>query len=104
MSQPSDDRDEAFFKRADTFIALANDHINTAQTRPALANDSLQYASARFSTWLAAASFANSQEFREDKENIIAFFTKQYKSMLEEHFDDYAENYDRHMGVSEETQ
>ncbi|HEC45301.1 MAG: hypothetical protein B6D54_01230 [Epsilonproteobacteria bacterium 4484_65] len=99
MSQQQD-RDENFYKRADALIALANDHINTAQTRPALANDSLLYASARFSTWIAAASFKNGEEFRNDKEDIIEFFTNQYKEMIEEHFKDYAENYDTYIGVS----
>jgi hypothetical protein len=33
-----------------------------------------------------------------DRENAIAFFSNKFKEMLEEHFDDYAENYDRYMG------
>ena len=102
MSQQDQDRDEKFYQRADAQINLANEQINTEETRPALANDSLLYASARFSTWIAAASFTNGEDFKNDKENIITFFTNHYKEMLEEHFSDYAENYDRYMGVSEE--
>jgi predicted metal-dependent hydrolase len=102
MSQQYQDRDENFYKRADALINLANEHINNEETRPALANDSLLYASARFSTWIAAASFKSGEEFTEDKENIIEFFTQQYKEMIEEHFKDYAENYDTYMGVSKE--
>jgi len=32
-----------------------------------------------------------------DKANAIEYFTNAYKSMLEEHFDDYAENYELYM-------
>ncbi len=97
MSNP-EEIDEKFYERADAHIALANQYINDEQTRPVLANNSLMYASARFSAWITAASFANAEEMIADRENAIAFFSNKFKEMLEEHFDDYAENYDRYMG------
>ncbi len=99
MSNPVQERDETFYKRADEHIALANNHINTQQTKPVDANDSLLYATARFNAWIVAASFTNAEDMKNDKENAIAYFTDAYKKMLEEHFDDYTENYNTYMGV-----
>ncbi len=101
MSQPQE-RDVEFYQRADAHIALSNEQINTKQTKPVDANDSLLYASARFNAWIVAASFNNSKDFKIDKTNAITHFTDAYKTMLEEHFDDYAENYDKYMGVTED--
>ena len=98
MSTPVQERDETFYKRADAHIALANDHINTQQAKPVDANDALLYAASRFNAWIVAASFTDAETFKNDRENAIAYFTDAYKKMLEEHFDDYATNYDAYMG------
>ena len=90
--------DENFYKRADEYIALANKHINETQAKPALVNNSLMYGSARFSAWIVAASFTNAEDMIADKANAIEFFTTKFKEMLEEHFDDYASNYDEYTG------
>jgi len=102
MSQPTQERDETFYQRADAHIALANEQINNHQTKPVDANDALLYAASRFNAWIIAASFSNAQDLKNDRENAIAYFTNAYKEMLEENFDDYAENYDVYMGVSDE--
>jgi hypothetical protein len=99
MSHTTPERDETFYKRADEHIALANSHINTQQTKPVDANDSLLYATARFNAWIVAASFTNPEEMKADKANAIAYFTDAYKTMLEEHFDDYVTNYHTYMGT-----
>jgi predicted metal-dependent hydrolase len=39
---------------------------------------------------------------KNDKANAIDYFTNAYKTMLEEHFDNYVENYDVYMGVSDQ--
>ena len=90
--------DEKFYERADAYIALANTHINNEKARPALVNNSLLYASARFSAWITAASFTNAEDMIADRKNAIAFFTNKFQEMLEEHFDDYAKNYNTYMG------
>jgi len=91
--------DKNFYKRADEYIALANKHINETQAKPALVNNSLIYGSARFSAWIVAASFTNANDMIADKANAIEFFTSKFKEMLEEHFDDYAQNYNAYMGI-----
>ncbi|SFV62932.1 hypothetical protein MNB_SV-3-1610 [hydrothermal vent metagenome] len=100
MSQPQE-RDEKFYERADAHIALANDQINTKETHPTLANDSLIYATARFNAWIVAASFTSSEEIQNDRANAIEYFTNAYKTMLEEHLDDYIANYDVYMKGAE---
>ena len=99
MEQVKQERDKEFYQRADEHIALANEHINTKQTKPVDTNDSLLYAASRFNAWIIAASFDNSEDFKNDKANAINYFTDAYKTMLEEHFDDYAKNYNTYMGV-----
>ncbi len=93
--------DEKFFERADAHIALANGHIN-AQVHPGWASNSLMYAASRFNAWVAAAGFSNGEDLAKEKQEIIDYFTNQYKLMLEENLDNYIENYDMFMGVSKE--
>ncbi len=93
--------DEKFFERADAHIALANGHIN-AQLHPGLASNSLMYAASRFNAWVTAAGFKSGEDMKKERKEVIDFFTEQYKLMLEENFDNYAENYDHFMGVSKE--
>ena len=94
-------RDVDFYKRADAHIHLANDQIDTTEATPVLVNDSLLYGSARFNSWIVAASFKNAEDMKNDKENALKYFTEAYRSMLEEHMDDYIENFDKYMGPKE---
>jgi len=75
------ERDETFYKRADEHIALANSHINTQQTKPVDANDSLLYATARFNAWIVAASFTNPEEMK--KAGLDAYLK------AKQHFDNW---------------
>ena len=100
MSQEQE-RDEKFYERADAHITLANEHINSRQTSPVLANDSLLYGAARFNAWIVAASFKNREDLKNDKENALEYFTNAYKSMFEEHLNDYIENFETYMGPKE---
>jgi len=103
MSQDQE-RDAKFYERADAHIALANEQINTMQTSPVQANDALLYGAARFSTWIVAASFTDAEAFSNDRENAIDYFTNKFREMLDEHFNDYAQNYDAYMGPSQTEQ
>ena len=86
--------DGNFYKRADAIIALANGHINET-TPPSDATNSLMFASSRFNAWIAAMGFKNAEEMKAEKEEIVNFFTAQYKHMLEENFDNYVENFEQ---------
>ena len=92
--------DAKFYERADAHIALANGHIN-AQVHPGIASNSLMFAASRFNAWVAAAGFANGEDLKKEEKEILDFFVNQYKLMLEENLDNYAENYDLYMGKTE---
>jgi predicted metal-dependent hydrolase len=93
--------DEKFFERADAHISLANEHI-TQKIQPGLVNNSLLYAAARFSAWLAAAGFQNGEEMIAKKKELMDYFVNQYSSMLEENLENYAANYDLYMGITKD--
>ncbi len=81
-----------FFQRADAFIHLANSQLSP-ETHSGKVGSSLMYASARFSASLSAIGFANGEEFTKEKEQIIDFYTNQFKLMLSDNLDDYAQNF-----------
>ena len=93
--------DGNFYKRADALISLANSHINDT-TPPADATNSLMFASSRFNAWIAAMGFKNAEDMQVEKEEIVAFFTTQYKLMLEENFDNYVENFEQFITKAKE--
>jgi len=93
--------DEKFYERADAHIALANGHIN-ANIHPGMVSNSLMFGAARFNAWVAAAGFSNGEDMKKEKEDILKYFTEQYRLMLAENLENYAENYDHYMGVSKE--
>ena len=93
--------DDKFYERADAHISLANDHIN-ANIHSVAVNNSLMYAASRFNAWVAAAGFANGEDLAKEKDEVLKFFTEQYRLMLEENLENYATNYDLYMGVSKE--
>jgi len=102
MSQTQEQQlDEKFFERADAHIALANGHINQ-QIQPGLVNNSLLFASARFSAWICAAGFQSGEEMIAKKKELMDYFIGQYASMLEENLENYAQNYDLYMGITKD--
>jgi len=86
--------DGNFYKRADAHIQLANGHINET-TPPADATNSLMFASSRFNAWITAMGFKSAEEMKAEKEEIVNFFTTQYKHMFEENFDNYVDNFEQ---------
>ena len=86
--------DGNFYKRADAHIQLANGHIGDT-CPPADATNSLMFASSRFNAWITAMGFKSAEEMKAGKTEVIDFFTTQYKHMLEEHFDNYVENFEQ---------
>ncbi len=86
--------DAHFYKRADAHIQLANSHIDKT-CPPADATNSLMFASSRFNAWITAMGFHNAQEMKAEKDEIVNFFTTQYKLMFEENFDNYVENFEQ---------
>ncbi len=95
--QPSDTRqpDPAFFARADAHITLSNDQL--AGVDRGAVNASMMFALARFNAWTAACDFVTRAPMAERRDQTIDYFVGQFRIMLEEHYDDYVENFDRYM-------
>jgi hypothetical protein len=87
------DLDAAFYERADAHIHLSNEQLAGASA--GIVSASMMYAAARFNAWLSASGFDNRAAFDEARAETIAYFCEQYRLMLEENLDDYANRYER---------
>ena len=89
------DQDPNFLERADTYIALANEHVGRIERGRVAA--SLMYAGARFGAFTAACWSRDASEMRARREETLTYFLDQYRAMLEENLDDYIERFDHHL-------
>ncbi len=92
--------DEKFYERADAHINLSNDQLK--ETGLIKVNDSMMYALVRFNAWVSANGFDSAQEMSDERDEIIKYFSSQYRSMLEENVDNYIANFDKFMGMNKE--
>ena len=90
--------DDKFYDRADAIIHLANEQNHDIARGKVSA--SLMYATARFNAWVSACGFQSGSDMQEMKQETIDYFVKQYRSMLEENFDDYIRGFDGYMKKS----
>lgn len=63
---------------------------------------SLLYAAARYSASVASIGFVKGSDLAAEKEEIIEFYAKQYRQMLSDNLDDYAENFDKYVQTGAE--
>lgn len=94
-STPIEDNDALFYSRADAHIFLSNDQLEAMHKEGVAA--SMMYASARFTAWLMAGSFANADVMKESKDNALEFFTQRFRDMLNHNIDDYIKNFDHYL-------
>jgi hypothetical protein len=92
MADPVDD---GFYARADAHIHLSNDQTSDAPNGKVSA--SMMFATARFNAWLTALGHESGQSMAASREETIAYFLNSYRSMLDEHFDEYIRNFDDYM-------
>jgi hypothetical protein len=88
-------KDKEFYEMADAFIALANKQGENAGMGKVSA--AFLYAAARFNTYISASESSSASEYVANKEKSFDYFMSEYKKMLEEHFGDYAENFDQYL-------
>ncbi len=93
--QPDPDPDPNFLERADTYIALANEHVGRIERGRVAA--SLMYGAARFGAFTAACWSRDANDLREKRDETLKYFLEQYRSMLEENLDDYIGRFDDYM-------
>ena len=87
--------DETFYPRADAHIDLANAQL--AEVSRGKVSASFMYAVARFNAWVTACKADSAEDLRAGKDDSIEYFVSQYRAMLSENLDDYAEHFDKYM-------
>lgn len=92
--------DDEFYERADAHIHLSNDQISK-EIGMGKVSASNMYATARFNAWVSACGWSNGKEMDEAKQETLEYFVNEYSKMLEENLDDYIENYESYMQVSD---
>jgi cytidylate kinase len=90
------DKDKEFYEMADAYIALANKQSkNVIQGK---VSATFLYAAARFNIFLTASGANSAEDFAAKKEEVFDYFMAEYKKMLEEHFADYQNNFEKYLG------
>jgi len=90
------EKDKEFYAMADAFIDKANQQSGKAEQGKVSAT--FLYAAARFNTFLVASASSSEDELSSRKDEAINYFVAEYKKMLEEHFADYTDNFDKYIG------
>jgi hypothetical protein len=86
-------RDKQFWDMADSFIQLANTHLNAE--KPSRVSGSALFAASRFNAFVIAAATESKAQLIAEKEAAIAYFLGQYESMLRENLDEHLARYDQ---------
>ena len=86
-------RDKQFWELADSFIQLANSHLN--EVKPSKVSASALFAASRFNAFLISASATSKEQLITEKEAAIAYFLEQYEAMLRENIDEHLARYDQ---------
>lgn len=89
------DTDPDFFKRADAVIDLANGQL--ADVSRGKVSASCMFAMARFNAWVSACGFESGEEMKAARQEMVDYFTAQYRAMLEENLDEYIANFATYM-------
>lgn len=90
--------DESFFERADEHINLSNLQLKSVSKGKVSA--SMMYSVSRFNSWLSASGFNNADEMKKAKKETLDYFVNEYRNMLEENLEDYINNFDQYMKLT----
>ena len=96
----ADTFDDAFYKRADAHIALANEETEEASHQAV--NASMIFASARFSAFVSARGFKSGAAMEAKRGETVDYFVAGFRQMLEGNLDAYIKNFDAYMNVKDE--
>jgi hypothetical protein len=92
---------QAFYQRADEIIGVANSQLGP-NAHSGQVGASLLYAAARYSASVASIGFVKGDDFAKEKDDIVEFYTKQYRQMLSDNLTDYAQNFDKYVQLNKE--
>jgi hypothetical protein len=87
-------RDRQFWELADSFIQLANTHLN--EVKPSRVSASALFAASRFNAFVITASTTSKEQLIAEKEAAVAYFLEQYETMLRENLNEHLARYDQH--------
>jgi hypothetical protein len=87
--------DDKFYARADQFIRLANEQLDSISRGKVSA--SFMFAQARFAAWVSACGFSSGAEMKEAKSETMDYFMTQFRANLEENLDDYINKFATYM-------
>ncbi len=88
-----DQSNKQFYKMADSFIDLANQHCDS--TDNAEVGSALLYASSRFSAFVVASFAQNKDHYEGEIDNAIEYFGNEFKRMLGENLEQYKTVFDK---------
>ena len=86
-------RDKQFWELADSFIQLANTHLD--EVKPSRVSASALFAAARFNAFVITAATESKAQLIAEKEAAVAYFLGQYETMLRENLDEHMARYDQ---------
>jgi len=90
------EKDKEFYEMADAHISIANEQaekkINSGKV-----SATILYSAARFNTFLVASNSDSAAELASRKEEACKYLMAEYQKMLDEHFADYTENFDKYL-------
>ena len=92
---------QSFYQRADAIIGLANSQLGE-NAHSGQVGASLLYAAARYSASVASIGFVKGDDFAKEKDDIVEFYTKQYRQMLSDNLTDYAQNFDKYIQLNKD--
>jgi hypothetical protein len=86
-----------FWNRVNALINLSNDQCDTVDPSEVCA--STMYASARFNAFIVARTTGSPEAMKNEKERALEYFTDQFRKMMAENLDDFAENLEKYLGT-----
>ena len=89
------DKDKEFYEMADAHITVANEQAK--RINPGKVSATILYSAARFNTFLVASNSDSYDELASRKEEACKYLMAEYQKMLDEHFADYIENFDKYL-------
>ena len=95
-----EEQDRLLRQLADTFIDVANKHIE--QHDKNVVNTGFMYAAARFSAFIAASSANNVEQFQGQQEEAVEFFTNEFRKMLASNLKGYEKAFQQQAQQAEE--
>ncbi|MDO6640193.1 DUF3144 domain-containing protein [Pseudomonadota bacterium] len=88
--------DKAFFDRASQFINVANEFNQNPKVKTGEVSASFMYSLTRYNAWFASTGFDNAEEMQQKKADMVAYYTEEYRKLLEGNMEDYIQNFDHY--------